>query len=153
MKNASGGVQLLQFDRGNPQGDITKQVIQVQSSNGKSVANSNLLNTIGLKSGSRTIENMVSSSELTSLHISAQPRLCGPHQATLSLVLQSKPQETLLDGSPKSPVKQDDCILAPTMDSFKLKKGQVNTFTSMLPIDLRTEQSKPTTAMVKTSLE
>ena len=90
---------------------------------------------------------MVSSSEMTSLHISAQPRLCpGPQQATLSLVLQSRPQETLLDRSPRSPAKGEDCILAPTMDSFKLKKGQASTFASMAPV-------APTTAMVKAALE
>ena len=65
------------------------------------------------------------------MHISAQPKLCGPHQATLSLVLQSKlekmeKQDTLLpDKEPYSPIaKQDDCILNPKMDSFKLKKDQ-----------------------------
>ena len=64
-------------------------------SNTNRKSGSNHLNTIGLASGSRTIENMVSSTELTSLHITAQPKLgvplqaSLPHQATLSLVLQS----------------------------------------------------------------
>ena len=73
---ASGGIQLVDLGKNVVQGNVTKQVVQMSNTNRKS--GSNHLNTIGLASGSRTIENMVSSTELTSLHITAQPKLGGP---------------------------------------------------------------------------